>query len=46
MIVVVAADSVRWLHCDVTVDDANQRGRRGRHHRTVERRQEQKRLIS
>lgn len=24
---VVAVDSVRWLHCYVTVDDANQRGR-------------------
>lgn len=38
MVVVVVVDSVRWLHCDVTINDANQRGRWRLGHRTEERR--------
>lgn len=40
MVVVVVVDSVRWLHCDVTINDADQRGRRRLDHRTEERRKE------
>ena len=40
MVVVVAVGSMRWLPCDVTVDDANQRGRWRLDHRSVEQRHE------
>lgn len=36
-VMVVAVDSVRWLHCYVTVDDANQRGRWRLDHSAVQR---------
>lgn len=39
MVVVVAVDFV-WLNCDVSIDDANQRGRWRLNHGAVERRQE------
>lgn len=42
MIVVLALDPVRRLHRDVTIDDANHWGRRGLHHRAVERKERQK----
>lgn len=41
MVVVAAVDSVRWLHCHVAIDDANQWWRRGLGHSAVEEKKRQ-----